>query len=292
MRPPAASATSAPKGKKRVSDRSMAALEAKVKKQRRLGPKKVPEQAGPAIKFTQGGSSRSVPRVVSPLPRQRREPTPQPSARARTPPLVVVPPAATPPSAGASSSAVPLSTAPSRGAQGEPTRRPTLDDLFPRRARFLEPATGVGGAAPSVVVLEESPKGAHQAPETVAPTGPTASTAPPPSSEPSREKPARKEPARDEPARSRDAGSRALVRTEGPSEPSEGLHVAKGAQLLNVASASDSSLGSAGTMEKAWHQADACEARAAETAANLAKLEEADKVGVFISLFAILLLSW
>jgi hypothetical protein len=46
MRPPGASATSAPKGKKRVSDRSTAALEAKVKKQRRLGPKKVPEQAG------------------------------------------------------------------------------------------------------------------------------------------------------------------------------------------------------------------------------------------------------
>jgi hypothetical protein len=78
------------------------------------------------------------------------------------------------------------------------------------------------------------------------------------------EDPAREEPARDEPARSRDAGSRALVRMEGPSEPSEGLHVAKGARLLNVVSASDSSLGSAGTMEKAWHQADACEVTSRE----------------------------
>nr|XP_051229664.1 uncharacterized protein LOC127347525 [Lolium perenne] len=112
MRPPAASATSAPKGKKRASDRSTAALEAKVKKQRRQGPNKVPEQAGAAIKFTQGGGSRPASRVVSPLQRQRREPTPQPSARARTPPIVVVPPAAPPPSAGASSSAAPSSMAP------------------------------------------------------------------------------------------------------------------------------------------------------------------------------------
>ncbi|XP_071677701.1 uncharacterized protein [Lolium perenne] len=251
-----------------------------------------------------------------PLPRQRREPTPQSSARAPTPPLVIVPPAGTPPSAGASSSAVPLSAASGRGAQGEPARRPTLDEMFPRRPRLLEPAagagrgappatggaggaappaTGVGGAAPSVAV----PGGAPQAPETAAPT---ASTTPPPSSEPAREEPARKEPAREEPARTGDVGSRALVRTEGPPGPSEGLHVAKGARLLNVASASDSSIGSAGTMEKAWHQADACKvtsregqpgvapmkmffsgfhanlkARAAETTANLAKLEEADK---------------
>jgi hypothetical protein len=43
---PGASATSAPKGKRRVGDRSTAPLEAKVKKQCRLQPKKVPEQAG------------------------------------------------------------------------------------------------------------------------------------------------------------------------------------------------------------------------------------------------------
>jgi hypothetical protein len=46
-RPPSTTATSAPKGKKRVGDHSStAALEAKVKKQRRQQPKKVPEQAG------------------------------------------------------------------------------------------------------------------------------------------------------------------------------------------------------------------------------------------------------
>ncbi|KAK1670905.1 hypothetical protein QYE76_059064 [Lolium multiflorum] len=80
------------------------------------------------------------------------------------------------------------------------------------------------------------------------------------------------------------------------------MHVAKGARLLHVPSASDSSLGSAGTMEQAWFSADSYEvtsregnpgqvsvkmffsgfqanlkARAAETAANLAKVEEASK---------------
>jgi hypothetical protein len=35
-----------PKGKKRASERSTTALEAKLKKQCRLGPKKVPETAG------------------------------------------------------------------------------------------------------------------------------------------------------------------------------------------------------------------------------------------------------
>ena len=47
-RPPATSATSssAPKGRKRASDRTTAQLEAKLKKQRQAGPKKVPEAAG------------------------------------------------------------------------------------------------------------------------------------------------------------------------------------------------------------------------------------------------------
>jgi hypothetical protein len=46
-RPPSTTATSAPKGKKRVGDpRSTVALEAKAKKLRRQQPKKVPEQAG------------------------------------------------------------------------------------------------------------------------------------------------------------------------------------------------------------------------------------------------------
>ncbi|KAK1644562.1 hypothetical protein QYE76_062367 [Lolium multiflorum] len=98
------------------------------------------------------------------------------------------------------------------------------------------------------------------------------------------------------------ADSRALVRTGAPSAPQQGLHVAKGARLLHVPSASDSSLGSAGTMEQAWLRADSYEvtsregnpgqasvemffsslqanlkARAAEAAANVAKVEEASK---------------
>ncbi|KAK1603862.1 hypothetical protein QYE76_027535 [Lolium multiflorum] len=320
--PPTSTATSAPKGRKRAGVGSTAASEARAKKQRRLAPKKVPEKAGAAIKFTQGGGSRQAPPVTSPLQRQRREPTPQPSARARTPPAANVPPAATPP-AGASSSAAP-SAAPGGGDQGQSARRPTLDDMFPRRAPFVEqaagagrgmpsaagagaggaapPSTGVGGPAPNVVVLESSPKGAPQAPDATAPTGPTASTAPPPASEPTRREPAGKEPARGEPARSKDADSRALVRTRGPPGPTEGLHVAKGARLLHVPSASDSSLGSAGTMEAAWHTADSCEVfnregqpgtapmkmvfsgyraalknKAAEALAQLATLEDADK---------------
>ncbi|KAK1691991.1 hypothetical protein QYE76_008688 [Lolium multiflorum] len=317
--PPTSTATSAPKGRKRAGVGSTAASEARAKKQRRLAPKKVPEKAGAAIKFTQGGGSRQAPPVTSPLQRQRREPTPQPSARARTPPAANVPPAATPPSAGASSSA-----APGGGDQGQSARQPTLDDMFPRRAPFVEraagagrgmppaagagaggaapPSTGVGGPAPNVVVPESSPKGAPRAPDATAPTGPTASTAPPPASEPTRREPTGKEPARGQPARSKDADSRALVRTRGPPGPTEGLHVAKGARLLHVPSASDSSLGSAGTMEAAWHSADSCEVfnregqpgtapmkmvfsgyraalknKAAEALAQLATLEDADK---------------
>ncbi|XP_071674295.1 uncharacterized protein [Lolium perenne] len=132
-RPPSTTATSAPKGTKRAG--STAALEAKAKKQRRQQPKKVPEQAGAPIKFAQGGGSRQAPRVVSPLPRQRREQTPQPSSRAPTPP---------PPATGASSFAVPLASAPDRGTRVEPTRQPTLDDMFPRRTPLRPP--GPGGA--------------------------------------------------------------------------------------------------------------------------------------------------
>ncbi|KAK1682508.1 hypothetical protein QYE76_043356 [Lolium multiflorum] len=325
-RPPSTTATSAPKGQKRAGDlRSTAALEAKAKKQRRLQPKKVPEQAGAPIKFAQGGGSRQAPRVVSPLPRQRREQTPQPSSRAPTPP----PPAGTPPPAGAPSFAVPLASAPDRGTRAEPTRQPTLDDMFPRRTRLLDPAAGAGRGMPpspgagagraapgagagraapapepqaSVVVLDESPEGAPQAPETTAPAGPSAAPGATPPPEPTTEEPARQEPARDEPARTEGADSRALVRTEAPSAPQQGLHVAKGALLLQVPSASDSSLGSAATMEQAWLRADSYEvtsregnpgqasvemffsslqanlkARAAEAAANVAKVEEAGK---------------
>ncbi|KAK1617601.1 hypothetical protein QYE76_023118 [Lolium multiflorum] len=140
---------------------------------------------------------------------------------------------------------------------------------------------GAGGAA------AEEPE--------VVPTGPAA---PPPASEPPRT-----EPQREEPARAKDADSQALVRSKGPAVSPTSLHVAKGARLARVPSASDSSFGSAGTMEKAWHQADSCEIisregqpgtaplkmlfsgyraslknKAAEVMAQLSTLEDADKV--------------
>ncbi|KAK1652409.1 hypothetical protein QYE76_070214 [Lolium multiflorum] len=174
------------------------------------------------------------------------------------------------------------------------------------------PATGTGaggaapptigaGARPSVVVLDESPE-APQAPETTGPAGPSAAPGATPPPQPTTEEPARQEPARDEPARTEGADSRALVRTGTSSVSPQGLHVAKGALLLQVPSASDSSLGSAATMEQAWLRADSYEvtsregtlgqasvemffsslqadlkARAAEAAANVAKVEEAGK---------------
>ncbi|KAK1699284.1 hypothetical protein QYE76_015981 [Lolium multiflorum] len=139
-RPPSTTATSAPKGKKRAGDvRSTAACEARAKKLRRLQPKMVPEQAGAPIKFAQGGGSRQTPRVVSPLPRQRRESTPQPPSRATPPPPRVLR------LAGAPSFTVP------RPQRDRGTRRghapPTLDDLFPRRTRLLDPAAGPAGHA-------------------------------------------------------------------------------------------------------------------------------------------------
>jgi hypothetical protein len=90
---------------------------------------------------------------------------------------------------------------------------------------------------------------------------------------------------------------------KGPVEPPQGIHVSKAASLLNVVSASDSSLDSISNMEKVWHEADACEVtsrdgrpgvapvemffsgfrnhikvKAAETEVRLARLEAADKV--------------
>ncbi|KAK1695826.1 hypothetical protein QYE76_012523 [Lolium multiflorum] len=317
-RPPSTTATSAPRGAKRGG--STAALEAKAKKQRRQQPKTVPEQAGVPIRFAQGGGSRQAPRVVSPLPRQRREQTPQPSSRAPTPP----PPASTPPAAGAPSFAVPLASAPDRGTRAEPARQVTLDDMFPGRTRLpaagaglgmppstgagadnsAPPATGAGAgrAVPPTVVLDESPEGTPQAPETTGPAGPSAAPGATPPPQPTTEEPTQQEPARDEPARTEGADSRALVRTGTSSASPQGLHVAKGALLLQVPSASDASLGSAATMEQAWLSADSYEvtsregttgqtsvemffsslqanlkARAAEAAANVAKVEEAGK---------------
>ncbi|KAK1603335.1 hypothetical protein QYE76_018348 [Lolium multiflorum] len=289
--PPTSTATSAPKGRKRagVGSRPL----------RRRGPRNSagwrPRRA--AIKFTQGGGSRQAPPVTSPLQRQRREPTPQPSARARTPPAANVPPAATllrgrlllprllrrlrrPGSVGAPAdlrrhvpAPRPVCGAGSRSWQGHAACGRSWSwwgcAAFDRSRRARAQRRGAG---------EFSEGSASSA--GCEPTG--------------------QEPARDEPARTGGADSRALVRTEGPAGPSEGLHVAKGARLVAVPSASDSSFG---TMEKAWHQANSCEiisregqpgkapmkmlfsgyraslkTKAAETLAQLATLEDAEKV--------------
>ncbi|KAK1682412.1 hypothetical protein QYE76_043260 [Lolium multiflorum] len=279
VRPPAASSssTAAPQGWKRPTERSTARQEARAKKLRRAGPKPVPETAGAAIKLAQGAGSGSIPAADSGLQRRRREPTPLPPSRPRTPPVVP------PPSTGAVlSSVAPSPGAPGSGARGEPAPRgsqPTLDQMFPRRVRIVgatagagrgaggaaSPAAGVGGSAPEVVILDASSDEAPPAPDSTVPTGPASSTAPPLSSEPARDEPVEQEPARDEPAEhepvgAADADARALVTTrQGSVLPPEGLYVAKAAMLTHVVSASESSLGSAGTMEKDWHRAGACE---------------------------------
>ncbi|KAK1565880.1 hypothetical protein QYE76_018168 [Lolium multiflorum] len=128
----------------------------------------------PAVPL-RGGGSRQAPRVVSPLPRQRREQTPQPSSRAPTPP----PLASTPP-APQGRAAVPPASAPI-AARAEPARPVTRDDMLPGpdspsaagagsghaaadRAGAEQPAPpatepGAGRAVPPTVVLTKSPEG-------------------------------------------------------------------------------------------------------------------------------------
>ncbi|KAK1642588.1 hypothetical protein QYE76_060393 [Lolium multiflorum] len=196
-------------------------------------------------------------------------------------------------SRGSVSSAAPPS-APRRGAQGESAQGPTLGDLFPHRAPLLGPAAGAGRDVPPAAGTGAGGAAPPEGPEVV-PTGPAA---PPPASEPPRA-----EPQQEEPARARDADSRALVKAKGPAVSPTGLHVAKGARLVSVPSASDSSFGSAGTMEQAWNQADVCEiisregqpgtaplkmlysgyraslkSKATEALAQLKTLEDADKL--------------
>jgi hypothetical protein len=107
------------------------------------------------------------------------------------------------------------------------------------------------------------------------------------------------------------------VTPKGPAQAPQGLHISPAASLLNVVSASDSSFGSAGTMEENWRQADIYEvtsregrkgtapkemffsglrasvkAQAAEVEARVARLETADKVSLCVLFSAILVLSW
>ncbi|KAK1604715.1 hypothetical protein QYE76_028388 [Lolium multiflorum] len=167
----------------------------------------------------------------------------------------------------ASSSAVPPSAAPGRG--GESVRRPTLDELFPRRAPLLglrpgparvhrsdrswsgelRPGAGAAGAR------WPRPAGCAARGNASGRGGPHRTNARRAASEPSR---------RSRPG-SRQGGASAPKDAGSGVGEKEGRRThrrppcGQGARLLHVPSASDSSLGSAGTMEKAWHQADACE---------------------------------
>ncbi|KAK1685515.1 hypothetical protein QYE76_046363 [Lolium multiflorum] len=273
-RPPSTSATSSSvvRGKKRASSgRSTAALEARAQKQRRLGPKKGCYQVCPGCRLWLGpcggfGAAAAEEGADS--------------AAAVTPTYAACCSAAF--YGGGSFFSCTFPGAPGSGTRGEPAPRgsqPTLDQMFPRHVRLVgtaaragggaggaaPPAAGVGGPAPEVVVLDAGSDEAPPAPDSTIPTGPAPSMPPPPSSEPARDEPVEQEPARDEPAeqepaRAAGADARALVTTrQGSALPPDGLHVAKAAMLTHVVSAPESSLGSAGTMEKDWHRSGACE---------------------------------
>jgi hypothetical protein len=84
----------------------------------------------------------------------------------------------------------------------------------------------------------------------------------------------------EEPARPADADARALVKAKGPAQapqdppqPLVSLHVSPAASLLNVVSAPDSSLGSAGTMEKEWRDADVHEVTSQDGSKGMASME-------------------
>lgn len=88
------------------------------------------------------------------------------------------------------------------------------------------------------------------------------------------EPPAASEPAREEPASPADTDARALVKAKGPAkEPLVSLHVSPAASLLNVVSAPDSSMGSAGTMEKEWRDADVHEVTSRDKRKGMASME-------------------
>ncbi|KAM0845108.1 hypothetical protein ACQ4PT_056606 [Festuca glaucescens] len=254
----------------RVRKRATGRLEAAAKKQRRLPQKQILEAAGSAIKFSRGAGTASASSVISPPPappRTRRESTPQPPAseRARTPPVFPLP------SVGAgTSSSVPPPASSGSGSQDEPARRtsqPTIGDLL-RRSRPEVPPTGGDGGAPR--------GGADSGPRVVPPPEPMVISVPAGQAVP----PSASEPAREESARSDSADAGALIKAkgpavepQGPSQPLVSLHVAPAATLAHVVSAPDSSLGSVGTMEKEWRDADAHEVTSREGRKGVAPME-------------------
>ncbi|KAK1698304.1 hypothetical protein QYE76_015001 [Lolium multiflorum] len=221
------------------------------------------------IKFSKGAGAGLASGVLSPPPSQRarREPTPQPPPRARMPPVFP------PPAAGAGTSSVPSSSGAGSDPQVEPARRssqPTIGDLLLRR-RPEGPTAGASRATPEVVVIGGSPRAAPLTPpESVISSSQAGQDVLPPAPEPPREGPA-------SPA---DTDARALVKAKGPAEEPQGpaqplvsLHVSRAASLLNIVSAPDSSLGSAGTMEKEWRDADVHEVTSQDKRKGMASME-------------------
>ncbi|KAK1670020.1 hypothetical protein QYE76_058179 [Lolium multiflorum] len=254
-RPPAASATSAPK-KKRAGSGNTARLEGQAKRQRQQGPKKGRHQVRPGRQLWAGCA-----RCAAVPPAEGADAaaydTCAHAARCRCAACGHAACGFAASRGGVFFCRASISAGPGR--PGESAQRPTLGDLFPHRAPLLGPAAGAGRAAEA-------------------------------------------EPQREEPTRATDADSRALVKSKSPAVSPTGLHVAKGARLVSVPSTSDSSFGSAGTMEQAWNQADICEIisrdgqpgtaplkmlysgyraslknKATETLAQLKTLEDADK---------------
>ncbi|KAK1564061.1 hypothetical protein QYE76_018259 [Lolium multiflorum] len=269
--PPTSTATSAPKGRKRAGVGSTAASEARAKKQRRLAPKKVPEKAGAAIKFTQGGGSRQAPPVTSPLQRQGgSQPRNLQHARARRRLLTCRLRPRHP--AGASSSAAPAARPGSVGA------RPTLTTCFRAAPRLWSGQPELAGACRLRQELElvglradrsrrarAQRRGAGEFSEGSASSAGCDGSPPGRLLRPRRLQLRRRRGGADREGAGEGGASalkgrrlRLCVRTRGPPGPTEGLHVAKGPAAA-CAVCLDSSLGSAGTMEAAWHSADSCE---------------------------------
>ncbi|KAK1653986.1 hypothetical protein QYE76_071791 [Lolium multiflorum] len=275
-RPPSATATSAPKGKKRVGDpRSTAALEAKAKKLRRQQPKKVPEAgllraAAPGKprvscrRFRDKGGSRR-----HSLHRTRLRRRPRHSAQGR----LLLP------------CRWPQRLAAARGPSRRASRRWTTCS---RAALAFDQGTGPAGACrlrpepePAGLRRRDRPEPGRawwcwwrarrgaSALETAAGRQSSRSAA---TAEPTREGPAGRA-GKDEPAHGGRRLARA-VRTEAPSAPM-GSRMWPGrpaaARVVRPTPAS----GSGRTMEQAW--LSATPTRAAETAANVAKVEEASK---------------
>ncbi|KAK1680015.1 hypothetical protein QYE76_040863 [Lolium multiflorum] len=286
-RPPAASATSAPQKKKRAAGGSTAKLENRAKRQRQQGPKKVPEMAG-AVPLGRllvlrrrlvgrGSRRRRLRHLRARRPLSLCRPWLRRLLRGRLLRLRLLQRQARAPRA--SRPRGPLLATCFHTARRCWGRRLELAEVCHQRQE-LEPAE----------LRRLRSRRSHRASRAASGFGAAEDGA------------AGKEPQREEPARAKDADSRALVRSKGPAVSPTSLHVAKGARLARVPSASDSSFGSAGTMEKAWHQADSCEIisregqpgtaplkmlfsgyraslknKAAEAMAQLSTLEDADK---------------